>query len=837
MVFEQIRKGLQAEPAVVTQLRNHRWSSDAQKKELVDRFLALPGLTPEQVAWTATDQTAEIRQAGLQLLKAMDRDAALAALRPLLRTRSDAVRRAVERFIKEVAAADLGRFLFELAETGDDFSRLAVLDLARELQPERSFPIFKRILQDPHPVLRSRALRALAETAGPGAAHVVAGLALPLLQDEDDEIKLAALAVLEKHPSEALIPHVLKLARGGGRVAEAAFASLAKLLPHSKEDHTDEILLLLADGSAVVRNGAVSIVARLPLDVLAPAFVRRFATAYAWVRDRALDTVVAKFPAFVDALLTLTRSPDPTLSRTAGEMTLHVNDPRAIPAWIGLARDPDWWLRARAIDCLGRHGKGREDVLQLLLAGLKDPDLELPAAAALGELGDPRAAGPLFETFKASMGREDDQMELLDAMAHVGKNEPRVAPVLAKISQLPELDLLVRDKARRLVGHLQGEAAREALPRPASAPKAVDLTANAAPSIADFLSDTIAAGASDFHLATGFVPHRRLHGVLAPLPVPRMEPERAEKLLREILTEEEWSRLETERQVDVCVRVEGLGRFRTNVFAHRGGLDASFRVIPNEIPTLAEVGLPEHAWDVTKYTQGLVLVTGPAGCGKSTTLAALLDRVNENRSGHIITVEDPVEFIHPNKECLVNQRQVPHHTRSFARALRAALREDPDVILIGDLRDLETIQLAITAAETGHLVFGTLSTTTAPATVDRIVNSFPAGQQGQIRTMLSESLKAVFSQALLPRRDGKGRLAAFEILRTTQAVSALVREAKTFQLPSILQTGQLHGMITMDQYLLKLAEEGRVDPEVAMDRAVKKEPFEKLVSEEKVAFA
>ncbi|MDL1950734.1 hypothetical protein FBQ97_13100, partial [Acidobacteria bacterium ACD] len=200
-------------------------------------------------------------------------------------------------------------------------------------------------------------------------------------------------------------------------------------------------------------------------------------------------------------------------------------------------------------------------------------------------------------------------------------------------------------------------------------------------------------------------------------------------------------------------------------------------------------------------------------------------------------VEDPVEFIHPNKESLVNQRQVPHHTRSFARALRAALREDPDVILIGDLRDLETIQLAITAAETGHLVFGTLSTTTAPATVDRIVNSFPAGQQGQIRTMLSESLKAVFSQALLPRRDAKGRLAAFEILRTTQAVAALIREAKTFQLPSILQTGQLHGMITMDQYLLKLAEEGRVDPEVAMDRAVKKEPFEKLVSEEKVAFA
>ncbi len=230
-----------------------------------------------------------------------------------------------------------------------------------------------------------------------------------------------------------------------------------------------------------------------------------------------------------------------------------------------------------------------------------------------------------------------------------------------------------------------------------------------------------------------------------------------------------------------------------------------------------------------------MLVTGPSGCGKSTTLAALIDRINETRPCHIITVEDPVEFVHPNKEALVNQRQVPHHTASFARALKAALREDPDVILVGEMRDLETISLAITASETGHLVLGTLHTTNAPSTVDRVISSFPPGQQGQIRVMLADSLKAVVSQALLPRRGFAGRVAAFEILRTTPAVAALIREGKTHQIPSALQTGQLSGMCTMDQSLMKLCEEGKVDPELAMEKAVKKEPFEKLIAEERQA--
>ncbi len=503
---------------------------------------------------------------------------------------------------------------------------------------------------------------------------------------------------------------------------------------------------------------------------------------------------------------------------------------------MGLLDNPDWWVRSQALENIGRHGAG-DDVLQRLVGLLRDPETGLAAAGALGRLGDPRAAGPLFELFKASKERPDDQLEILDALAHLYPKLPKVGEVLSGVSKVVDLDRNVRDKARRLVGKLMGETAREAIPPVTIAFDRVDLRSKSGVSMHDLLADTLASGASDLHLATGFVPHQRIHGRLTPLDTGVTTPGTAERLIRSVLSSVEWDELVERRNLDVCIRMPGLGRFRANFFSQRLGWDACFRVIPQMIPTLAELGLPESTWELARYSQGLVLVTGPAGCGKSTTLAALLNLVNETRQGHIISVEDPVEFVHANKECLVNQRQVPHHTASFARALKAALREDPDVILVGEMRDTETMSLAISASETGHLVFGTLSTTTAPATVDRIINAFPAGQQGQIRTMISESLKAVISQTLLPRRGGIGRVAAFEILRGTQAVGSLIRESKTFQLPGVLQTGQLAGMNTMDQALLKLAEERKVDAEAAMDRALKKEPFEKLVAEERLALA
>lgn len=838
MVLDKIRKGLRPEPPIVAQLRTHQWTTDAQRKDLIEKFLALENPELEDLTWTATDPQPDIRSAGLSLLKRRpDTRAALDALVPSLRTRSEAVRRAVQRFIQEIAGAELTPFLQDLSVTGDDFARLAVLELARNLPSETAFGIFKKILSDPNPRLRARALRAVSDAQLPGTSALAATLALPLLQDEDEEIRLSALTVLERNPSEALITHVIDLARSGSpRVIEAAFAALKQLLPTAQADHTAEILPLMADGNAAVRGGAVGLVEKLPPDFLARKFLETFHGAFSWVRDRALDTAVKGLPTFLPALLRLTQDLTPATAHAAAEMTLNVTDARAVPVWIGLLQHPDWWIKHRTLEALGKYGRGQEVVFPHLLAGLQDAEMCLSAASALGDFADPRAAGPLFDAFKLAVERPDDQLEMLDAMGRLGAVEPRVGNVLAKISTLTNLDMRVREKASRLVGRLQGEDARKALPAIVSA-VAVDLSVVSGTQLVDFLLDTVNRHASDFHIATGFVPHRRMNGTLEPLEMPTVTREQATQWIREVLTDAEWQTLQHDRQLDTCLKIKGLGRFRANFFSQRCGFDASFRVVPNEIPSLHEIGLPEHVWDVARFTQGLVLVTGPAGCGKSTTLAAILDRVNESRRGHIITIEDPVEFVHTNKECLVNQRQVPHHTVSFSRALRAALREDPDVILIGEMRDLETISLAISASETGHLVLGTLHTTSAGATIDRIINAFPPGQQSQIRAMIADSIKAVITQALLPRAGGHGRIAAFEILRGTPAVSALIRESKTFQIPSALQTGQLSGMNTMDQALLKLAEEGKVDLEAALDRAVKKEPFEKILSEERLAIA
>ena len=839
MVLEKLR-GLRSEPSFVVQLREHKWTSEAQKKDLLDKFQALAKPDPGWVAWTALDQTPEIRAAGLAILKKRHDRAGLEALVPLLKTRSEAVRRAVMRFLKDLAGPQLGPFLQEVASRGDDFARLAALELARELPAEAAFDIARRVLTATNPAVRARALKAVSEMSFEGSAAVAASLAVPLLQDESEEIRYSALAVLEKNPNESYFPDVLQMARtGAGRVAEASFAAIKRLLATAKQDHTPEIVPLLADGNALVRQGAVNLLMSFAPELLARRLLEHFRGSFVWVRDRAVETARDGLPGFVNALLALTNDPDPAFAKAASEMTLALSDVKALPVWIKLVDDRDLWVRTRAVETLGRTGKGNDEVLARLLAALKDPELAIAAASAVGELCDKRAAQPLLDAFKSAATRPDVQMEILDAMGKLAVAEPSVQPQIAticsRVSQMAQLDPAVRERARRLVGKLSGDEARDALPDIEPEIEAVNLAGNIGARLVEFLADTVKRGASDLHLATGFVPHRRVQGVLEPLDAPPMTRARATQLIREVLDETEWKRLERERQIDVCLKLPGLGRFRANFYSQRGGFDACFRVVPKSIPTIEEIGLPPSLSDVLKFTQGLVLVTGPSGCGKSTTLAALIDRINETRPCHIITVEDPVEFIHQNKEALVNQRQVPHHTASFARALKAALREDPDVILVGEMRDLETISLAITASETGHLVLGTLHTTNAPATIDRIISSFAPGQQGQIRVMLADSLKAVVSQALLPRRGFAGRVAAFEILRSTSAVSALIREGKTHQLPSQLQTGQNAGMVTMDQSLMKLCEEGKVDPERAIEKALKKEPFEKLLADERQA--
>jgi twitching motility protein PilT len=309
---------------------------------------------------------------------------------------------------------------------------------------------------------------------------------------------------------------------------------------------------------------------------------------------------------------------------------------------------------------------------------------------------------------------------------------------------------------------------------------------------------------SDLHLSPDNPPLMRVAGDLAPMTPHKLTHEEIQALLFEMMNEPQRKQFEATHDIDFAYEVTALQcRFRANIFLGRLGIGSVFRLIPTQIMTVEQLGLPNTVLKFTNLKKGLVVVTGATGSGKSTTLAAMIDDINKKQKEHILTIEDPIEFVHVSQGCLINQREVGRHTQSFSAALRAALREDPDIILVGEMRDLETIELAITAAETGHLVFGTLHTNSAAKTVDRIINVFPTGQQEQIRAMLAESLKGVIAQQLLKTVDG-GRCAALEILSVTPAVSNLIREGKTFQIPSVIQTGKAEGMQMMDQALQAL---------------------------------
>jgi len=338
--------------------------------------------------------------------------------------------------------------------------------------------------------------------------------------------------------------------------------------------------------------------------------------------------------------------------------------------------------------------------------------------------------------------------------------------------------------------------------------------------IDDLLETMVALGASDLHVAVGSHPVIRLNGSLDRLEqFPRLSTDDTQRLLYRILSTEQQKHLEINRQIDVSYSIPGLARFRVNVYFQRESLGGAFRMIPAELKTLEDLGLPSQLHELSKKPRGLVLVTGPTGSGKSTTLAALVDEINRTRDDHIMTIEDPIEFLHRHKRCIVNQREIGPDAVSFADALRGALRQDPDVILLGEMRDLETISTAITAAETGHLVFATLHTQDAPSTIDRLIDVFPAAQQEQIRVQLAATIQGIVTQTLLPTVDGRGRVAALEILLPDDAVRNLIRQAKVEQIYSVMQTNTGRGMQTLEQALVDLVTRGIVTQEVALARS------------------
>ena len=343
--------------------------------------------------------------------------------------------------------------------------------------------------------------------------------------------------------------------------------------------------------------------------------------------------------------------------------------------------------------------------------------------------------------------------------------------------------------------------------------------------ISDLLAFSVKNKASDLHLSAGLPPMIRVHGDVRRINVPALDHSTVHDMVYDIMNDGQRKVYEENLEVDFSFEVPNLARFRVNAFVQNRGAAAAFRTIPSKVLTLEQLNAPKIFADIANQPRGIVLVTGPTGSGKSTTLAAMIDHINEKEFGHILTVEDPIEFVHESKKCLINQREVGPHTMSFSNALRSALREDPDVILVGEMRDLETIRLALTAAETGHLVFGTLHTSSAAKTIDRIVDVFPAAEKEMVRSMLSESLRAVISQTLLKTKDGNGRVAAHEIMIGTPAIRNLIRENKVAQMYSSIQTGQQFGMQTLDQCLTDLVRRNVVAAPEARNKAANKDNF------------
>jgi twitching motility protein PilT len=347
--------------------------------------------------------------------------------------------------------------------------------------------------------------------------------------------------------------------------------------------------------------------------------------------------------------------------------------------------------------------------------------------------------------------------------------------------------------------------------------------------MAEILREVINQGASDLHLAVGVPPVVRIDGHLRGLDYPTLSPNEARELVYSILSQDQRQKLETDWEVDLSYSLYGQARFRVNAYFQRGTLGAAFRLVPVAIKTVEELGLPKILHSFCHKPRGFVLVTGPTGSGKSTTLAAIIDEINEKRADHIVTIEDPIEFLHQHKRCVVNQREVGTDTKAFPAALRAALRQDPDIILIGEMRDLETIQIALTAAETGHLVFATLHTQDCPQTIDRMIDVFPPYQQEQIRVQIAATLEGVVTQQLLPKASGQGRVAACEVLISTPAARNLIREGKTHQLYTVMQTGGQQGMQTMNASLADLVRRGQITRDLAMRRSSVPDELERLM--------
>lgn len=727
------------------------------------------------------------------------------ALRVVTRIRADILTPALEVLIKDPSAMR---------------QRLG-WEVALELPPEIRHEYVERAVREAPGPMRVQALnRAVTDK---GSALQCKALLLEAAQDPEDRLRERAMELLASMgtsiPDDVLDLMLDRFTKDNAAVRSHCMAAIRSAASVRARDLRPKFMKMLSEGDDSIRRTAAELLFLTgSTDEVVVEILQHVRSLLGWLRTRILNTLKTFGDEVLRPAAALLEHPDEDVRMQALVLCEHFEDPRLVGPVVKLLEDQDWWLRITACETLGKLKDER--VVPNLIKALDDKDTRWAAIDALGNIGGEASLRALVNLLGDE--RPEVRIEVLQACSR--SRDARLGKLLKTIME-SDPSQEVRTRAVEL--------AREygtVTPEQERATSSISSKELSRP-LDKLLAQARELGASDVQITVGEPPFFRMNGKVVRADFPALDEAETRAMILEILDPVRRKAFEAAGEIDFCHAIAGVGRYRANAFVQRKGTCASFRCIPNLPPTFADLRLPGQLTELLDYHQGIILVSGPAGGGKSTTLAAIINLINETKSDHVITLEDPIEFVHPVKNSLVNQREVGRHTHSFARALRGALRQDPDVIMVGEMRDIETIRMSLMAAETGHLVVATLHTTSAVATVDRLIESFPPDEQQQVRMGLSESLKYVVSQSLVQRADGKGRVAVYEVLKGTMNVGTLIRDCKTYQLPSLMQISRASGMQTLDQSLEELLDAGLITAETAYNRAEKKETFEARLSQ------
>jgi twitching motility protein PilT len=681
-----------------------------------------------------------------------------------------------------------------------------------------------RVLMEGPRAMRLDALQSLVTENDPKSQLT---LLVRLSHDEDPQLAAAATAALLEVDDPAVVQRMIASA---GHANETVRDGARKYLHEAARRDPglqDRMMEALSEGDDGLRRVGVEILLSESDRAAVIADIGSYArTMPGWMRLRLFDTLKSFGDDVLLPAAQLLSNPDPDVQLSALAMAEAFLDRRSVEAVCALLTGGHEWVRIVACEVLAKLRDER--AVDPLVQALAEPAMRWAAVAALARIGSEQALQPLVKAL--SDPRKEIRLEVVKALGTF--TDKRLIVVLKRVTEVePTTEVrtraqeVMRDMARRL----DLEAAGDERETAAASFDHIETSLDRLLAIARRMD------ASDLHLSAGEPPYLRIHGRLERVEEGRvLESEEVRAASVAIMSERDEQEMQTRGQIDFCHSVAEVGRYRANVFRGRRGWSAVFRVIPNIPPTFATLHMPSQLEEIARHRHGLVVVAGPVGSGKSSTLAALVNLLDESR-GHIVTLEDPVEFVHPTKSSLVDQREVPVHTESFEAGLRSALRQDAEVIAVGEMRDAETIRMALAAADRGHLVLGTLPTSSAGATIARIVDVFPSSEQPHIRAVLADTLRTVVAQFLVPRRNGAGRIAAFEILRGTRGVATLIRDNKLAKIADMVVAGRDEGMQSRDFELMTMVEDGSITPEVAWRRANAPEEFERLCTPEFLA--